>query len=887
MNTNVITKVGTVHNDIKRESFEIIKISSNTNDTATLLENVEFTAILKRYVEFYGSYTEALKHTSEYADDEWSIIKTNSAGYGISKLLSYGTYVVNETYNEHEGVNIVKEFEVTLTEDSKTPTQIWKVENDTPFTAYLKLVKKDKETGKTVIYSNATFKLQRLNGLINKWENVKCKIGKDYYDTWTTDSAGIAYTETKLNYGTYKLSEISIPEGFLQLEKDIIFKVTASNSTCEYDEDYDAWITVEIENERPKGKLEIYKEFEQLTESENTTYFAENIDYSKIQYRLTAAENIIDYSDGSYIYKVGDIIGTYSLNSDSTLTVDNLPMGKYLLKEISTLDGYVLDKTVHEVNFEKKDDTTKVYTIKLKLENLMTTVELKKMAIADNKTDVNKFVEGSILSLYEVIDNNGTEELKLIDEWKTNDNSHIVKGLKIGTKCKIIETSTAEGYVTASPIEFIIKDTTDTQEIIIVDKQVTVSKKNVGGIEIEGATLQVIDKETKEIIDEWISTKEPHIVVGLIENKTYILHELVQAENYVLATDIEFTVSGEKVNEHYDLVDKQVTVSKVDIGGTEIEGATLQVIDKETQEIVEEWISTKEPHIVKGLVENKTYILHEEVSAENYVVATDIEFTISEEKVNEHYEMIDKQVSVNKTDKEGKQLEGAVLQIIDKNGNVVDEWETTKEAHITSNLIEGEQYILREIKTPEPYVTAADILFTVTKDKETQEITMIDKLLMISKKDITTGEELPEAELTVTDKDGNIIDKWISGNEPHYIAGVKENEEYILTEITCPYGYEQAESITFTVTEDKETQLVEMLDSPILTNIKLIKVDSETKESIKSDFVFGLYADEACTKLIMEFNSDKNEGTILFESLRYNTFYIKELLAPKRISSFK
>lgn len=178
MNTPTIEKEEKVHNDIKREPFEVIKISTNSNDTAVLLENVEFTAILKRYVEFYGSYKEALKHTSEYADDEWCVIKTNSSGYGISKPLSYGTYIVNETYNPYEGVNLVKEFEVTLRENSNTPTQKWKIENDTPFESYLKLVKKDKNSGKFVVYSHATFKLEKLNETTNEWEKVQCKVRK-------------------------------------------------------------------------------------------------------------------------------------------------------------------------------------------------------------------------------------------------------------------------------------------------------------------------------------------------------------------------------------------------------------------------------------------------------------------------------------------------------------------------------------------------------------------------------------------------------------------------------------------------------------------------------------------------------------------------------------
>ena len=68
---------------------------------------------------------------------------------------------------------------------------------------------------------------------------------------------------------------------------------------------------------------------------------------------------------------------------------------------------------------------------------------------------------------------------------------------------------------------------------------------------------------------------------------------------------------------------------------------------------------------------------------------------------------------------------------------------------------------------------------------------------------------------------------------------------------------------------------------PILKNVKVIKVDSETKETIKDKFIFGIYEDPECTKLIKEVKSNKEDGTALFEELRYGTYYIKEIKAPK------
>ena len=94
-------------------------------------------------------------------------------------------------------------------------------------------------------------------------------------------------------------------------------------------------------------------------------------------------------------------------------------------------------------------------------------------------------------------------------------------------------------------------------------------------------------------------------------------------------------------------------------------------------------------------------------------------------------------------------------------------------------------------------------------------------------------------------------------------------------------GYEVAESITFIVSNDKQDQKIEMKDKPILTDITLVKRDKDTKEIIKSKFTFGLYEDKECTKLIQMVDSNKREGTVTFEDLRYGTFYAKEISSPK------
>ena len=780
MNTKTIEIAGTVKNTVQKAPFEVIKVTTNDNTTAETVAGAEFTAILSKYVDYYGSFNEALKHLDEYAEDEYSIFKTGADGHGVSGLLAYGEYTVNETYTPSAEIETVEQFYVNIDRDSKTPIKEL-VENDLPFEAYIKLQKQDKDTGKFVTYSNATFELYKLNEDTKKWEQVKCKVGNQYFTSWTTDKEGIARTENKLEAGHYKLTEIKIPTGFIELDEELTFDVNNRNKTLEYDEDWDAWITVTAKNEQPTGTLKLNKKVNLRENVDNT--MIKDIDFTQISFELVAKENVIDYADGSIIYEKGKVVGKYNLKTDGTLEVDNLPMGKYYLKELTTIDGAVLDQTEYEVIFEQTDTKIKEYTVNLNIENETTCVEISKVDITGEK-------------------------------------------------------------------------------------------------ELIGAELSIID-EDNEVIDSWTSTEKAHKIEGLKVGKTYTLKEEIAPNGYVRATNIKFTVENIAEIQKITMIDKVVEMTKEDIGGNEIEGAELKVVDKDGK-IVDSWTSTKEPHRINGLVEGESYTLYEDYAPDGYVISNEITFTVTTEKETQKVVMIDKTVEVLKTDKDGNAIEGATLTITStKTKNIVDKWETTNEAHKVSGLIEGESYILHEEKVVDGYVKATDIEFTVTAEKETQKVVMIDKVVEIIKIDLITGEEIEGAKLQVVDEDGNVIDEWTSTKEAHRVTGLEENKNYKLIEKIAPYGYEITEEISFTVTEDKQTQKIEMKDMPILTNIRVIKIDSQTKEIINEKFTFGIYEDAECTKLIEEIKSNKEDGFVTFEDLRYGIFFIKELKSPK------
>jgi len=769
-NTKVIPISGTVSNKVQKAPFEVIKITSNDNTVTDVVEGAEFTAILTKYVTYYGSFDEALKHLDQYAKDEYSIFKTSSNGHGTSGLLAYGDFTVRETYTPSPEIEAVEDFYVTIDRDSKTPVKEM-VANDFPFESYIKLVKQDKKTGKVVTFSNATFNLYKLNEDNNTWEKVSCKVGKNYYDSWTTDSEGIARTENKLGAGRYKCSELVIPNGFLQLDEDVIFDVNNRNKTLNYDKDLDAWITVTIKNEQPIGKLVIDKSVA-LRENIDTS-LVDVSDLSKIKFKLVATENILDMADGSIIYPKDKEIGTYSLSKEGDLTISDLPMGKYEFFECATLDGLVLDDTRHKVEFSQKDTTTKVYTDTREVINDTTIIEISKQDIGGNE------IEGAKL---QVIDKNN----KVIDEWVSTSTSHTIEGLKVDESYILHEEICVNGFVKATDIEFTVTNTKEIQPVTMIDKVLEVSKQDIAGNEIEGAKLQVLN-ENNEIVDEWVSTDTPHHVSGLEENKSYILHEEICVDGFVKATDIEFTVTTDKETQKVIMVDKIVSMSKQDIGGNEIEGAEMTVTD-ENNEIVDSWTSTKEPHHISNLEENKKYVLHELYAPDTFVVATDVEFTVTTDKETQEIVLIDKTVEISKQDISGNEIEGATMVVTNtKTKNIVDKWVSTDTPHKVSGLVEGENYILHEEICVDGFVKATDVEFNVTTDKETQKVIMIDKVVNVTKTDLTNGEEIEGAELVVTDEEGNVVDEWISTKKPHSVSNLEENKIYVLTEKTAPY----------------------------------------------------------------------------------------------------
>ena len=425
---------------------------------------------------------------------------------------------------------------------------------------------------------------------------------------------------------------------------------------------------------------------------------------------------------------------------------------------------------------------------------------------------------------------------RLVDTWVSDGTPHAVSGLIVGHSYRLVEESAPAGYAAANPRDFTVTQEDADQNIAMVDRQVLISKVDTEITMIAGAHLQVTDQNGK-IVDNWVSDGTAHAVSGLAVGQTYTLTETEAPAGYVLAAPITFTVSDQPdANDQLNLVNKQVKITKTDITGEkEVVGAHLSVVEKDSGRTADTWTSEKEPHPVSGLEVGKTYILTETKPADGYVTAESIEFTIEDNGKSEMHQMKDDvtKLKISKQDiTRGEELPGAQLVIKDSEGKEIEKWTSTNEPHYIEMLPVG-SYTLTETAPPALYMKAEDVQFEVKDTGEIQTVTMFDRPtpIIIHKKDIVKGkdgEELPGAELTVTDENGKTVDSWISGSTPHEIQMLPAGQ-YTLTEVTAPNGYEVAESVVFNVTDNGQVMEVTMYDSPKDEKIDLTgKKDTRT-----------------------------------------------------------
>jgi len=249
-------------------------------------------------------------------------------------------------------------------------------------------------------------------------------------------------------------------------------------------------------------------------------------------------------------------------------------------------------------------------------------------------------------------------------------------------------------------------------------------QKNLGGDEVPGAHIRVEDEEG-DLVDEWVSTTEKHFIKNLTEGKTYKMIETQAPKGYVITEAWSFTVSSDKVDEHHDMVDKKVSVTKTDLTtGAELPGAKLMVCD-ENGNIVDAWTSAKTPHDISSLVEGQTYTLCEDLAPLGYNLASSITFKVKSGE-NQVIEMKDEPIlttlCVRKTDADtnalilNKDFEFTLYSDEACKNKVASKSGDTKTGTVTFENLTYGTYWLKETEAPDGYVKSATLHEIVIDD---------------------------------------------------------------------------------------------------------------------------------------------------------------------------
>lgn len=645
---------------------------------------------------------------------------------------------------------------------------------------------------------------------------------------WTTEERK-NYTVNGLLPGSYKLSELDAPEGFLKADA-ISFSISEDGKI--------------VVNNKEVSKIVMVDE----KEPEEDPLFDVEISKQDISgEEIAGARLTISDSQGNHVETWTSVAGENHI-------VKGLPAGNYKLSEITAPDGF---EKAEAISFSI-DEKGNVMIGGVKKDMVVMVDEYIDNPVVISKQDIaGEEIPGAELTVTD-------EDGKVIDSWTSEaGKSHIIEGLTEG-EFILTEETAPKGYEKAESIKFTLSadgtvtvNGSEVDKVVMTDeyteKSVVISKQDVAGAEIAGAELTVTD-EDGNVVDTWTSEEgRSHAISGLYPG-TFTLTEKTAPEGYEKAESIRFTiladstvqVNGESVDKVVmtdEYIPVAVTIRKIENTKsveTLITGAKMSLLDKDGKAVVS-WTTDGKEKVVS--LDPGEYQLVETEAPEGFEIAEPIKFTVNldgtvtlegESKPQDDavITMVDEvsdgtqTVKILKTGMDDSPLSGATLKVSheeDGHTRIDKQWKTDDE-EMTLKLVPG-KYLLEEESAPTGYIAADDIEFVVQPSgKILVDDTFVETIVVkneptlvgFSKVDADTDERISGARLQVMTKDGDVLEEWTSNEHVHHITGkLGAGETYILHEASAPEGYEVAEDIEFTVNKDASELSVKMKDKAI------------------------------------------------------------------------
>ena len=765
-----------VANDVTEQVMKgNIAIIKHTDDGETKIETPENGAEFEVYLKSSGSFEKADK-------DERDTIVCDENGFAQTKDMPYGVYTVHQTKG-WEGRELMKDFDVFISQDRQTYRYLI---NNANFESYIKVVKVDAETGKTIPYAGAGFQIYDPAG--NKVSMTFTYPTPTTIDTFYTDADGQLVTPEKLDYGKgYSLVEVQAPYGYVLDSTPVSFDVTEENST---QEGGITLIKVDKPNMAQKGTISVEKTGEVFFGVNVSGEEDEDVIYQPVYkvkglagavYEITADEDVIT-PDGTLRYHKGDVVDTVTTDEDGTAKSKELYLGKYTVVETKAPTGMVINKEKHsvELTYAGQDVAVTETATSFVNERQKVKISLEKILEQDEtfgigKNDEIKNISFGLYAKEDVVSSSGTVipadgliEIITLDE---NGAATANTDLPFGSYY-IKEIATDEHYIlsdTQYPFTFkYAGQDIETVEIKVNDGKpienkliygsVSGKKIDENGEALGGALIGIFKADETEFTKEHAimtatSEKDGSFSFAKVPYGKWIVREIKAPEGFVL-DDTSYKVNiGEKeqvieveITDEYIHGDIELIKVDADYPDNKLTGATFEVYKdvngdgklNDGDELIGNLEETATGiYEMKELLYGK-YLVKETKAPEGFVLDKGV-YSVFIEKDETTYKVENKagvgfineamkgNLKIKKTSSDGK-VEGFTFRVTGVNG-YDSTFTTNKNGEISVDGIRIGEYTVSEVSdnVSAGYILPADKKVTV-KVGETVEIEMHNEL---------------------------------------------------------------------------------------------------------------------------------------------------------------
>ena len=765
-----------VANDVTEQVMKgNIAIIKHTDDGETKIETPEKGAEFEIYLKSSGSFEKADK-------DERDTIVCDENGFAQTKDMPYGVYTVHQTKG-WEGRELMKDFDVFISQDGQTYRYLI---NNANFESYIKVVKVDAETGKTIPYAGAGFQIYDPVG--NKVSMTFTYPTPTTIDTFYTDADGQLVTPEKLDYGKgYSLVEVQAPYGYVLDSTPVSFDVTEENST---QEGGITLIKVDKPNMAQKGTISVEKTGEVFFGVNVSGEEDEDVIYQPVYkvkglagavYEITADEDVIT-PDGTLRYHKGDVVDTVTTDEDGTAKSKELYLGKYNVVETKAPTGMVINKEKHsvELTYAGQDVAVTETATSFVNERQKVKISLEKILEQDEifgigKNNEIKNISFGLYAKEDVVSSSGTVipadgliEIITLDE---NEAATANTDLPFGSYY-IKEIATDEHYILSDiqyPFTFkYAGQDTETVEIKVNDGKPIENKLIYGSVSgkkidengevLGGALIGIFKADETEFTKEHAimtatSEKDGSFSFAKVPYGKWIVREIEAPEGFVL-DDTSYEVN---IGENEQVIEVEITdeyihgnieLTKVDADypDNKLTGATFEVYKDVNGDGKlddgDELIGNLE-ETATGIYEMKEllygkYLVRETKAPEGFVLDKGV-YSVFIEKDETTYKVENKagvgfineamkgNLKIKKTSSDGK-VEGFTFRVTGVNG-YDSTFTTDKNGEISVDGLRIGEYTVSEVSdnVSAGYIFPADKKVTV-KVGETVEIEMHNEL---------------------------------------------------------------------------------------------------------------------------------------------------------------